>query len=100
MEILAGAGDAAAVEELQEGCNGGAVCRQLPVGSVEKFGRWRLRRQQENEHVQIQIWNLDASGALDSRVSARPGTGQLALWLSRDGTATYTTTEGKGVIIR
>jgi hypothetical protein len=103
MEILASAGDAAAAtpastKEVEE--HGGAVCRQLPVGTVEKFGRWRLRRQQDNEHVQIQLWNLDASEALDSRVSAKQGLGQFAIWLSRDGTATYTTMEGKGVIIR
>ena len=105
MEILASAGDAVAgtpesTGEVQERDDHDAACRQLPVGVVEKFGRWRLRRQQDNEHVQIQLWNLDASEALDSRMSARQGIGQFAIWLSRDGTATYTTTEGKGVIIR
>ena len=76
------------------------VCRQLVPGQIERFGRWRLRAQPAHEHVQVQLWNLDASVALDSRLTVKPGTGQFAIWLSRDGTATYTTTEGRGMAIR
>ena len=58
--------------------------RELAQGEIEEWGRWRLRRQPETAHVQLQLWN--ASGA-------------PSVWLSRDGTATFTTNDRRGVVI-
>ena len=58
--------------------------RELAQGEIEEWGRWRLRRQPEAAHVQLQLWN--ASGA-------------PSVWLSRDGTATFTTVDRQGVVI-